>query len=477
MAAQVAQPAPAPAASASSQTPPAQTPPAPLSPQNAALLRQALGQAEAQGLKAKTFVPPQLDQLLASHDADARHRGEVLLEAAVVRYAKAVHSGQLAIKDFDDEWAIRPAAFDPRPGLEAALMQDKVAEWLDGLPPHAPGYQLLVKQLAAYRDIAAKGGWQKIAKGPRAKPGAADARANALRARLAIEDPSVATGGPDQLDPPLVDALKAFQRRHGLVDDGELGPTTLAALNVPVEKRIDQIVVNMERWRWLPDSLPAERVVVNVPGAMAALIRDGKQTLLMKTAPGRKDDHTPMLASTVEAVVLNPPWNIPQSIADKEIYPKQRANPDYFTEEQISVIQNPDGSQRLQQKAGEKSSLGRVKFEFDNRFGVYLHDTPAKTAFDRASRLVSHGCVRLEKPRELAQALLDDQSAWNAQTIDAAIDQGDTKRVAVDRPVAVFLFYWTAFVGADGRMNFLSDPYDWDKELMVKLSRANSSNA
>ena len=124
-----------------------------------------------------------------------------------------------------------------------------------------------------------------------------------------------------------------------------------------------------------------------------------------------------------------------------------------------------------------KSSLGRVKFEFDNRFGVYLHDTPAKTAFDRASRLVSHGCVRLERPRELAQALLDDQAGWNAQAIDAAIDQGDTKRVALDRPVGVFLFYWTAFVGADGRMNFLSDPYDWDHELLVKLSRSGSSSA
>jgi murein L,D-transpeptidase YcbB/YkuD len=279
------------------------------------------------------------------------------------------------------------------------------------------------------------------------------------------------------LDAPLDEALKAFQRRHGFVDDGELGPTTVAALNVPVEKRIEQIALNMERWRWAPDSLPPERVVVNVPGAMATLIRDGKEVLLMKTAPGRKDDHTPMLQSQIDGVVLNPPWNIPKSIADKEIYPKQRANPGYFADEQIAVIHDANGGERLQQKAGDKSSLGRVKFEFDNRFGVYLHDTPVKAAFDRASRLVSHGCVRLEKPRDLAAALLGDQPAWTPQAIDAAIDAGDTKRVAIDRPVGVFLFYWTAFVGADGRMNFLSDPYDWDRELMDKLSKANSSNA
>ena len=465
---------------ASSPTAPSSSPPAdaaPLSPSNADLLRRALDQAEAQGLKSKAFIPPRLDELLASHDADARRSGETLLEAAAVRYAKAVHSGQLPPKDFDDEWAIRPAPFDPRPGLEAALAKDAVLQWLDTLPPHAPGYQLLVKQLALYRDIAAKGGWAKIASGPRAKPGADDARAAALRTRLAIEDPSTPKTGPDTLDPPLVEALKAFQRRHGLVDDGELGPTTVAVLNVPTAKRIEQIIVNMERWRWLPDSLPPERVVVNVPGAMAALIRDGKEALLMKTAPGRKDDHTPMLQSQIDAVVLNPPWNIPQSIADKEIYPKQRANPSYFADEEIQVIHNPDGSERLQQKAGDKSALGRVKFEFDNRFGVYLHDTPSKAAFDRASRLVSHGCVRLENPRGLAVDLLDDQPAWNAQAIAAGIDSGDTKRVALDRPVSVFLFYWTAFVGADGRMNFLSDPYDWDSELLDKLSRADSSNA
>jgi murein L,D-transpeptidase YcbB/YkuD len=465
-------PAPAPAA----QTP-APSADAPLSAQNVERLRRALDQAAAQGLQVKALIPPQLDALLASHDPDARRRGEALLQATVLRYAKAVHAGQLSTKDFDDEWAIRPAPFDPRAGLQAALAQDAVAPWLDSLAPHAPGYQLLVKQLAVYRDIAAKGGWAKIPGGHKGEPGAADSRAAALRTRLAIEDSSAPIAGPDKLDPPLVEALKAFQRRHGLVDDGELGPTTVAVLNVPVERRIDQIVVNLERWRWLPDSLPAERVVVNIPGAMATLIRDGKETLLMKTAPGRKDDHTPMLQSQIDGIVLDPPWNIPKSIADKEIYPKQRANPGYFAEEQIEVIHDSDGSERLQQKAGDKSSLGRVKFEFDNRFGVYLHDTPVKAAFDRASRMVSHGCVRLEKPRDLAAALLDDQPAWSAQAIDAAIDTGDTKRVALAHPVGVFLFYWTAFVGADGRMNFMSDPYDWDQELMVKLSRANASNA
>jgi murein L,D-transpeptidase YcbB/YkuD len=138
------------------------------------------------------------------------------------------------------------------------------------------------------------------------------------------------------------------------------------------------------------------------------------------------------------------------------------------------VIDSPDGGQRLQQKAGPKSALGQVKFEFDNRFGVYLHDTPVKTAFDKQTRTVSHGCVRLEKPRALAADLLQGQAGWSAETLGAAIDMGDTRRVALDRPMPVFLFYWTAYAGPDGRMIFYPDPYDWDRELLQKVAAKTS---
>jgi murein L,D-transpeptidase YcbB/YkuD len=388
-----------------------------------------------------------------------------------------VHGGRLAASDFDDEWAIRPASFDPKPGLEAALAQNQVAAWLAGLPPQFPGYQQAVKQRAAYRDIAAKGGWPRLRAGRKLEPGAKDGRVAALRARLAIEDPSAPAAGPDMLDPPLVEALKAFQRRHGLEDDGTLGRATLAAMNVPVEERIAQIDANLERWRWLPDLLPPDRVDVNVPAALTTLVRGGQVALEMKAAPGRETDHTPMLRSAIDAIVLNPPWNIPQSIADAEILPKEQAHPGYLQEEEIQVIDSPDGSRRLQQKAGPKSALGRVKFEFDNRFGVYLHDTPAKAAFDKTTRTVSHGCVRLEKPKELAAALLQGQAGWSAETLSAAIDMGDTRRVTLDQPMPVFLFYWTAYAGPDGRMIFYPDPYDWDRELLQKVADKTSSHA
>ncbi|MGZ5983630.1 MAG: L,D-transpeptidase family protein [Caulobacteraceae bacterium] len=451
--------------------------PSALRPDDVNLLRKALDQAGAQGLDPKALTPPGLDALLGSSDMAKRRRGESVLKAAVLRYARQVRSGRLDASDFDDEWALRPPAFDPKSGLEAALAQNGVAAWLASLPPPLPGYGQAVKQLAVYRDIAAKGGWARTPAGRKLEPGAPDKRVSALRVRLAIEDTSAPAAGPDVLDPPLVEALKAFQRRHGLPDDGTLGPGTIAALNVPVERRIVQIEANLERWRWLTDSLPADRVDVNIPAALTTLVKGGQVALEMRAAPGRKTDHTPMLQSTISGVVLNPPWNIPQSIAEAEILPKERDHPGYLQDEEIEVIDTPDGGRRLQQKAGPKSALGQVKFEFDNRFGVYLHDTPSKAAFDRTTRTVSHGCVRLEKPRELAAQLLEGQAGWSTEALAAAIDAGDTKRVALDRPMPVFLFYWTAYAGPDGRMIFYPDAYDWDAELLKKIADKGSSRA
>ena len=270
------------------------------------------------------------------------------------------------------------------------------------------------------------------------KPGATDSRAPALRARLAAEGiaaPPPAAGDPNLYDPATVEALKTFQARHGLMPDGEVGKPTLAALNAPVAQRILQITANMERWRWLPTSLPVDRVQVNIAAAVLTLYKDDKPALSMKTATGKPDDHTPMLQSKITSIVFNPPWNVPDSIAKKELYPKERRDPGYFEREDIHVIKTADG-ERLQQAAGLKSSLGQIKFDFDNRYGVYLHDL-----------------------------------------IKTTIDAADTKRVPLGKPISVLIFYWTAFAGADGAMNFGADPYNWDHELLHRMAGENYSNA
>ena len=462
---------PAPSASAAPTS-------ATLKPEQVALLRQALAQAPAQGFPDQAFTPPGLDALLQSPNPAVKQKGEAVLKAAVLRYAAALHSGRLANADFDDEWGMRPAAFNPGPDFDAAVAANKLPEWLASLPPAYAGYQQLVRGLADYRAIAAKGGWQSLPGGPVLKPGATDARVPALRARLAVEGIVIPAGAgdPNLYDSATVDGVKTFQARHGLMADGELGKPTLAALNMPVGQRVLQIMANMERWRWLSESLPADRIQVNIAAAVLTLYKADQPVLSMRTASGKPGDHTPMLRSKITSIVFNPPWNVPDSIAKKELYPKQRSDPGYFEREDIHVIKTADG-ERLQQAAGPKSSLGQIKFDFDNRYGVYLHDTPSRGAFAKQGRMVSHGCVRLEKPQDLAQQLLDGDGAWNAELIKTTIDATDTKRVPVAKPVTVLIFYWTAFAGADGAMNFGKDPYDWDHELLQRIAGTKSSNA
>jgi murein L,D-transpeptidase YcbB/YkuD len=189
----------------------------------------------------------------------------------------------------------------------------------------------------------------------------------------------------------------------------------------------------------------------------------------MKAVAGRPKDRTPMLISSIHSVVLNPPWNVPAGIAAKELWPKQRADPGYFDREDIIIKTSEDGSTRLQQRAGPKSALGQVKFDFDNHYGVYLHDTPARAAFDRDARAVSHGCVRLEHALDLAKVLLEADDAWPPERIDEVTAGEDTIRVKLPSPTPVYLLYWTAYFDADGVLNFRSDIYDWDKALLGAL--------
>jgi len=189
----------------------------------------------------------------------------------------------------------------------------------------------------------------------------------------------------------------------------------------------------------------------------------------MRAVTGRPGDETPMLSSVISDVLFNPPWNVPADIAAKELWPKERAHPGYFARNEFEVIHTPDGGTRLQQKAGDMSALGRVKFEFPNPYSVYLHDTPSHSTFGHYSRMVSHGCVRLEKPVVLADAVMQGDPKWTPDAINDAIASGDTIRAPIPRPISVFLLYWTAFGNADGSVSFRADPYDWDRALMQRI--------
>ena len=215
---------------------------------------------------------------------------------------------------------------------------------------------------------------------------------------------------------------------------------------------------------------------VNIAAAVLTAFDGDAPVMSMKAVTGRPGNETPMLISKINSIVINPPWNVPTSIATKELWPKERANPGYLKRNGFRVIDNGDGSKRLQQ-ASERSALGRFKFDFPNDFAVYLHDTPAQSGFSRFDRLASHGCVRLEKPDELAKLLLRTTPEWQPDAIDAAVAAGKTVRARMAEPVTVYLLYWTAFASADGQVGFRDDPYGWDAKLAATIERRSQVQA
>ena len=449
--------------------------PAGLSSADIDIMVATLLDAESHGFRHGEFISDSLGQAIAAHAfSPAAAQGE--LKAAILAYARAQRGQRLALSRFLADWSVRPAPYDPTPGFQTALASGGLQAWIDDLPPRYDGYTALRKSLAVYRGYAHAGGWKTIPDGDPVQLGATDPRVAAIRTRLMVTDPTLsavaAPADPTSFDADLQAAVQRFQRRNGLTPDGEVGDPTLEALNQSPGQRILQIEANMERWRWLPRELPATRIQVNIAAAVMAVYRDGEPVMAMKAVAGRPADETPMLHAIVSSIVLNPPWHVPTSIATKEIWPKARADKGYLARNQYHVI----GGQ-LVQKAGPKSALGRFKFEFVNPFGVYLHDTPAQAGFSRTSRLASHGCVRLEQPKALAELLLQNDAAWTPARIDQTITTDRTIAVPLPEHIPVYILYWTAFVDNDGQTEFRADAYDWDHKLISLLYPPKASAA
>lgn len=417
------------------------------------------------------LIDGSVEGLLTARTPAPQPESDAQLVAAALAYARTVHAGQLRSPDFLAEWGLRPAAYDPKPSFRDALSRDALANWIASLPPAYAEYDGLRRGLARYRAIEAGGGWLRLTPGADIVLGAKGPRVAELRTRLQIEDPGVSLSG-DTFDLPLLDAVRRAQRRYGIESTGNVAAQTRAALDIPVDARIRQIIANMERWRWLPHDLPSDRIEVNIATAELKAFQSGTPALAMRAVTGRPEDKTPLLQSLIHSIVLNPPWTVPTSIATRELLPREHAHPGYLKRNDFKLIEVADGGTRLQQAAGPKSALGRYKFDFDNPYSVYLHDTPSQAAFSGFSRLASHGCVRLEKPAELADLLLRADPKWSATAIDDAVAKGDTVRVHLAKPMAVYLLYWTAFQGANGQMNFRADPYAWDAKLIEMIAPA-----
>ncbi len=350
-----------------------------------------------------------------------------------------------------------------------------------------PGYRGLRKALILYQKIAAKGGWRPVPAGATLKKEDSGPRVVALRKRLQVTGD---LGGPttgSHFDSSLEEGLKHFQKRHGLEEDGKMGNQTLSALNVPVKDRIRQLEVNMESRRWLPAELNPDRVVVNIPDFRLKTFRQGRPTGDMKVVVGQKKDwQTPVLSSHITHLVLNPKWHVPPGIIKKEMIDKLQKEPTYFAQNDMMVMQvdkgqttvvdpttvdwskadTGDGKILIVQRPGAGNALGKIKFMFPNPFAIYLHDTPQQDGFKKQVRTLSHGCIRVEKPMDLAKFLLQNNSSWSFEKLVNELEsKEDTEWVALKTPIDLSILYRTAWMDEEGLVHFRDDIYGLDKKL------------
>jgi L,D-transpeptidase YcbB len=439
-------------------------------------LTNAILAANADGMRMEDYPIGALAQAIATlkqtktPTADQLADADVLLTASYVSLGEDLMTGQIDPRTVQQAWHVNPEEENIDSALVRNLRYEQLDKALATMRPTDDDYAGLSKELQRWRVIVAKGGWQPVpAVSGNIKPGAkaSPALLNALRARLAVEG-ITAAGDSGQsaaaangtYDRGLAGAIATFQTRHSINVDSALGKETIDALNVPASYRLGQIAANMERFRWLPRSFGSRYIFVNVPAFHLEAFDSGQKALDMKVIVGQEyeDKATPVFADSMETVVFRPYWNVPPDIAAKEIFPKGEA---YMAANNMEVF-NDGGQRGVRQRPGPKNALGFVKFLFPNDFNIYLHDTPNHELFNKDVRAFSHGCIRVEKPAELAQWVL----GWPADKVDQSMRDGpDNRAVKLPHKIPVYITYFTTFIN-NGQLYFGNDLYNRDDKLV-----------
>ena len=446
-------------------------------------LMTALLNADADALALDAYPLDDLHRLLATLLKAKRPSAELLgdvdvvLTATYVTLGQDLLTGQVDPSSVSQDWHIKPTPAQVDSALGRFLKDTRFDVTMTQMRPEYAEYKELQKQLTRFRQIVAKGGWDSVPPGKAIKPGdsAPVDRLTALRDRLRVEgygvnaptNPSKSKGATTEVyDQALAAAVAQFQREHGISVDSALGKETVQALNVPATFRLGQIAANMERYRWMPRSLGDRYVFVNVPSFRLDAYDDGKPVMNMKVIVGAeyKDKNTPVFSDSMQYVVFRPYWNATDSIAAKELWPKVEADPTFLDRNDYEIV-NEAGKERIRQKPGDKNALGLVKFMFPNSFDIYMHDTPEDQLFAKDVRAFSHGCIRLEKPEEMAQWVL----GWTPEQVKNAMESGpDDRTVKLKQKVPVYIVYFTTVI-RDGRLYFGNDLYGRDGPLVAAV--------
>jgi murein L,D-transpeptidase YcbB/YkuD len=413
-----------------------------------AQLFAALAKARDAGAPTLPRIMPAAEQRRAATAVTARAELELLLSGALLDSAVSAADPTMA------------APVDEP--LQAATVPNPSSFLAERLPAD-PAFWALRNAVAAYRDVAAAGGWPTVPDGPKLERGTADARIPAVRARLAAAGELSGTDVSSPLyDAALRQAVEGFQARHGLARDGVIGPGTLEALNVPVGMRLATMTANLRRLQQQGRDWGRSYIAVNIAAAQYRLVKDGQTVFEQVAIVGQPEWKTPEVDSEIDRIELNPFWTVPPRIARLEVQPAIAKDPDYLAKNNMREV---GGLYR--QDPGPVNALGKAKFLFPNSYDVYLHDTNSPRLFTRDRRFLSHGCVRIPNAVELAGLLLQDDADWTREKIEQAIGRGKNRSITLARPVPVHLVYDTAWVDDSGAVQFRPDIYGRDAERLV----------
>ncbi|WP_161887990.1 L,D-transpeptidase family protein [Pontibacter russatus] len=471
----------------------------------------AVDSADKEGLDPENYrimdigkMLEQYKQLEPSDSArlELQQKIDVALTASYFNYASDFYRGRVNPNVTEVAWDVKKNKIKLHKALQTILNERESTYPYDEFGALHAGYTRLRDKLQEYRVLQKEGGWPKIELADRKvlRPGDSGAAVIALRKRL---NPDVrldsADSGMSVYDEKLVQEVKNFQMRNGLAQDGVVGGKTLATLNIPLEERIRQVMINMERWRWIPKrmvpkSLEQKFIWVNIPEYKLYIYEDPdgepdaerqyKEVMDMRVIVGKTMHSTPIFSDKLEYVVLAPYWNVPNTIVEAEIKPHMLRNPGWLATQNMEVVtkdkaRKPVSPESIdwesvtkdnfkylvRQKPGPKNSLGTIKFLFPNEYAVYLHDTPADALFSQTSRDFSHGCVRVEYPVELAKYLLQDMPEWDEARIRDTMTGEEETWVTLPTKVQVYIVYFTSWVDENGQIHFRDDIYGHDKEL------------
>jgi murein L,D-transpeptidase YcbB/YkuD len=446
------------------------------------------------GLDPQAYRHQEIVSMLAADSPRDLARVEILLSESLAWIAQHLAKGRVDPALVERLNSLYPDGIDPQAVLSASITATDLGSFVASYAPDQEEYRRLKQALVDFRQLAAEGiVWPTLPEGEALKPDMQDARVPLLRESL-IAHGDLAVDAPIGTDPLLYDltvqdAVKHFQIRHGLIDDAVVGKGTLAELNVPITHRIEQIVLNLERRRWMADDRGSSYVFVNLSDFQLKIVRDGRTVFTSAIVVGTEYNQTPVFSDEMEYLEFNPFWNVPPRIARNELLPKIKEDPGYLIANNFELLSGWSGdasvvdpyavnwgamsagdfAYKLRQRPGEGNALGRVKFMFPNQFDVYLHDTPARGLFAREVRAFSHGCMRVGDPLGFAEVVLAGEPGWDRARIDRIVASGERTIVPLAHHLPVHIAYITAFVNKDGSVHFRRDVYGRDRSLAQAL--------